>query len=317
MVYHDELTVDIGLPLYNEERNIGRLLMNLLSQSLPPNFILNSIIVVSSSTDKTDEIVRDFGKLDSRVKLIREKERKGKSAGIKLLLREANSDIIIMSSGDIFPARDTISKMLLPFRDESIGYVAGRPIPIDGRETFWGFAGHFIWDLQSYFADRERGKLAGELNAFRNRIVNEIPDNIINDDLYLQFAIERRGYKSIYVSDALIFTQSPKGLKDYIRQRRRVRLGHLQIKKELDLDIATANPFKALKLIILESIWTLGILFIEGIAHISAHIDLKLGRIPSSGWQMVDTTKTISEADLLLLKAKYHELISIERHPEA
>jgi hypothetical protein len=146
--------------------------------------------------------------------------------------------------------------------------------------------------------------------------VTEIPNNIINDDLYLQFAIEQKGYQSTYVPDALIFTRSPTGFKDYFRQRRRVRLGHLQIKKELDLDITTANPFKALKLIILEGIWTLGVLFMEGIAHISAHIDLKLGRLPTRGWQMVDTTKTISEADLVLLKAKYQELISIESPPE-
>jgi len=51
------ITVSIGIPAYNEEANIGKLLSSLIKQK-EAGFIIKEIIVVSDqSTDKTDEIV--------------------------------------------------------------------------------------------------------------------------------------------------------------------------------------------------------------------------------------------------------------------
>jgi len=296
------IRVDIGLPVHNEEKNIGRLLLNLVTQRLPPGFELGQIIVVTSSTDKTDEISLQLAKLYDQIRVVREKERRGKSAAIRTLISTSNADVILISSGDIYPGEEAVMKLLTPLKDPTIGYTGGRPVPLDGRETFWGFAGHVIWNLQEYFSKQPSGKLGGEMNAFRNGIVKDLPSDIINDDLYLQLAIEKQGYKSVYIPDAVIFTKTPGSLRDYIRQRKRVRLGHIQIRRKLNVNPATADMIKALKVVLREVFWVIAILFIEGAISLIAQIESYLGRLPKDGWREAETTKEITDEEILRRK---------------
>ena len=293
------LKVDICLPVHNEEKNIGRLLANLNSQPLPPGFELEQLVVVTSSTDRTEKIAREFSRHDNRIKVIREKERRGKSAAINTMLSVAKGDIVLVSSGDVIPEKGSIYKLLEPFKDPSVGYTGGRPVPLDGRNTFWGYAGHVIWDLQSYFATQEGGKLAGEMNAFRNGLLKEIPVDIINDDLYLQLAIEKQGYRAVYVPDAVIFSRTPRSIRDYIRQRRRVRVGHMQIKRKIGVSAATADPIAALKVVLRQIIWLLMILAIESSAYLLALIDYYRNKLPTKGWSVARTTKEIDDDSIL------------------
>ena len=62
----------VGVCAYNEERNIGKLIKNF--QNHKTNHKLIEIVIVSSGcNDRTEEIVRDFMKNDSRIRLIVEK----------------------------------------------------------------------------------------------------------------------------------------------------------------------------------------------------------------------------------------------------
>ena len=301
------LKVDICLPVHNEETNIGRLLANLNSQPLPPGFELEQLVVVTSSTDRTEKIAREFSRHDNRIKVIREKERRGKSAAINTMLTKAKGDVILISSGDIIPEKGSIYKLLEPFKDPSVGYTGGHPIPLDGRDTFWGYAGHVIWDLQSYFASQEGGKLGGEMNAFRNGLVKKIPVDIINDDLYLQLAIEKQGYQSVYVPDAVVFSRTPQSIRDYIGQRRRVRVGHMQIKKKIGVSAATADPIAALKVVLRQMVWLFLILMIEGSAYLLAFIDYNRNKLPTRGWSIARTTKEIKDEDLSQAKKRLYK----------
>ena len=196
---------------------------------------------------------------------------------------------------------------MAPFKDPSVGYTGGRPVPLDGRDTFWGYAGHVIWALQSYFASQEGGKLGGEINAFRTGLVKYIPADIINDDLYLQLAIEKQGYKAVYVPDAVIFSRTPRSIKDYIRQRRRVRVGHMQIKKKIGVSAATADPIAGLRVVLRQIVWLLMILAIEGSAYVLAFIDYYRNKLPTKGWPVARTTKEIDEASILEARSNYSD----------
>jgi len=299
------LKIDVCLPVHNEEKNIGRLLANLSSQPLPPGFELEQIVVVTSCTDRTDKIAWEFSKHDNRIKVIREKERRGKPAAINTMLSVAKGDVILVSSGDIIPEKRTVYKLLEPFKDLSVGYTGGRPVPLDDRDTFWGYAGHVIWDLQSYFASQERGKLGGEMNAFRNGLVKNIPADIINDDLYLQLTIEKQGYRAVYVPDAVIFSRTPRSMRDYIRQRRRVRAGHMQIKKKIGVSAATADPIAASRVVLRQIAWLFMILAIEGAVYLLARIDYYRNKLPTKGWPVARTTKEIDEKSILQARSAY------------
>ena len=61
------LTCSIGITVYNEQANIGRLLEALLNQKLE-SVIINEIIVIASGcTDNTEGVVQRFANRDNRV----------------------------------------------------------------------------------------------------------------------------------------------------------------------------------------------------------------------------------------------------------
>ena len=74
----NKLECSVGIIVYNEARNIGRLLERVTSESYKDVEISEIIVVSSACTDGTDEIVTYYEKLDKRVKLISEKKRNGK-----------------------------------------------------------------------------------------------------------------------------------------------------------------------------------------------------------------------------------------------
>ena len=54
------MDISVGIMAFNEEKNIGRLLKAILSQKLNQIKITEIIVVSDGSTDKTDEIVKNF-----------------------------------------------------------------------------------------------------------------------------------------------------------------------------------------------------------------------------------------------------------------
>ena len=110
------LDVSIGICAHNEEGNIGKLLDALLNQST--NIVsIKEIIVVSCSTDRTDEIVKAYQGRDSRVSLIVQRKRDGKAAAVNLFLKQATGGIFILESADTLPEKWTIERLVEPFLD--------------------------------------------------------------------------------------------------------------------------------------------------------------------------------------------------------
>ena len=94
-------TVTVGIPAYNEEKNIKFLIESLLKQKLQ-NAIFKEIIVISDgSTDKTVEKIKT---VKSRfIKLIVYKKRLGQNQALNQIAQVANSDILVLTDADVLP----------------------------------------------------------------------------------------------------------------------------------------------------------------------------------------------------------------------
>jgi biofilm PGA synthesis N-glycosyltransferase PgaC len=68
-------------------------------------------VVSSGSTDRTDEIVQKLAEKDARIKLISEKERKGKAHALNLLLRKAKGEILVVVSADTEVAKSCFNNV--------------------------------------------------------------------------------------------------------------------------------------------------------------------------------------------------------------
>ncbi len=120
-----KVSVSVCIPAYNEEKNIKKILDGLLAQKTERVHI-NKIIVISSSTDATNQIVFEFAQLDSRVILHKQEKREGKAAAINVFLKMVDDPIIVIESADTIPLTDTIENLCLPLIDDQrIGMTGG------------------------------------------------------------------------------------------------------------------------------------------------------------------------------------------------
>ena len=135
-------TVTIGIPAYNEERNIAALLESIFSQK-QTFYKLASVLVVSDGCkDKTASIVEALAIKYKKIKLIVRKERYGKSNALNMIYKINRSDFLLTIDADLVLAKnDTIDQMVKTIvHDERLKAVGARHIPVKPTTLMGKFA---------------------------------------------------------------------------------------------------------------------------------------------------------------------------------
>lgn len=293
------LECSLGILAYNEEKNIGRLLKAVQEQRLQEVRIKEIIVVSSGSTDRTDEIVAQFAKMDPNIRLLTQQERKGKSSAINLFLQHSSAPILIIESGDTIPEKDTIEKLILPFQDSTIGMTGGRPQPINNQKTPVGFAVCLLWKLHDKMA-KISPKL-GEMVAFRN-IVKSIPEKSAVDEASIEAIIKKNGLKLHYVRDAIVYNKGPDNISDFLKQRRRIYAGHLWLQDNQKYKVVSQNgkliaqlTAKELSFNIIKDIKIFITVLLEIIGRSLGWYDYKIRKLNPYKWDIATSTKALSK----------------------
>jgi len=293
------LTFDIGICAYNEEANIGKLLQNLLTQRLDTEFKLDKIIVVASGcTDRTEEIVEDCLKTHSAVKLVTEKERRGKTSALNKMLDAVQADVLVYLNADVVPAQGSINAMLRYFLDNSVGIVTAKAIPVDDRKKFAGFYSHFFWLFSHLICINLFVKVHGELCAIRSKLIEKIPWDVPWEDHYFEVITRRQGFRVVYAQDATVFTKGPGSVADILRWRRRTFAGYMYLRKKYIDWTPTPDLLKVFSFLnkvvnlsdLREVVWTWIIAFLEATVFLMALFDLRRGYVPTK-WQPIASMK--------------------------
>ena len=100
--------VSIIIPVYNNERFIGKCMETVIQQSYSD---IEIIVINDGSTDKSGKIVEEFAQKDSRVRLINQ-ENKGVSAARNRGIVEATGEYITFVDGDDYIAREYIYNLV-------------------------------------------------------------------------------------------------------------------------------------------------------------------------------------------------------------
>jgi len=232
------LKLSIIICAYNEEKGIGRLLDNLSKQRLPPEIEDYEIIVVASGcTDRTVPIVKKFMAKNPKVKLIEEKERRGKASAMNKALEVVKGELIVSIPADVFPVKDGLYHLLLPFRDPKVTAVTGRPIqyPKSRKNGFLGRIARItygFWEKQMRILNDVglAAHCSGEFMAMRSGVVRKIPEECAAEDSYISIMARRKGFVK-FAPKAIVYNVMPSNIRDYINQRRRWLYGHFQTQR--------------------------------------------------------------------------------------
>ena len=304
----DPLSVSIGLPAYNEEKNIGKLLESLLHQETQLIRINKIMVISSGSTDRTDVIVEKIAQANPNVILIKEKERRGKASAINIFLKNANDPVVVLQSTDTVAVKDTIEKLCRPFIiDKNLGMTGGAPHPINDPNTFLGYI------IQSWWWFHRHIPRFGEIIAFRN-VLDGISETTAVDEAYIQAKLIQFDYKIMNVDEAVVLNKGPETITDLLKQRRRIFAGHAKLQKEeeVKIDNMTKSSIRLLLFTyklknIKQLFWFMGGIFIEIYARILGIYDTRFKKLNPYIW---DTAKTTKNIDMRNKLRKRYDLVS-------
>lgn len=288
------ISCSLGITAYNEEKIIGQLLQRVLDQRLTTVNLVEIIVVISGCTDNTEAIVREMMTHDSRIRLFVQERREGKASAINLFLEHATSEVCLLCSGDLLPETDVVEKLVAPLSDPEVGMTSCRPEPVNDSAEFMGFAAHLLWDLHHQI--NLHGFKAGEMTAFR-KVFRRIPYHTAVDEASVEPVVRGQGYKVVYVPDAIVYNKGPETAADFLRQRRRIYAGHLDLQQTVGYSVSTMNGTKILGLLLKnldfrpkQFVWTWTVVAMEVYGRFLGRRDFKNQR-DHSVWEIAETTK--------------------------
>ena len=233
---NNKFTVTIGIPAFNEEANIHRLLTSILLQRRD-NFILERIIVMSDGS--TDLTVSEAKKTKNNlITVIDKKQRQGLNESQNQIIKLASSDVLIIFNSDILiKNHNAIENMVSHFyKFKNLGIVGART-DIIWPKSFIGRIlanSHFI--KQTIFQKYKKGDNVylchGSARAFAKAFYKKLtwPYNC-PEDAYSYFACKKNNYKFIYEKNSIIHFSPSSNFSDHYKQSTRFFNGKKIIEK--------------------------------------------------------------------------------------
>ncbi|WP_282140956.1 glycosyltransferase family 2 protein [Cytobacillus oceanisediminis] len=244
--YSHQPTVTVMVVAHNEEKVILEKLKNILELNYPKNK-LEFLVASDNSTDRTNEIVRNFikNKHDYNIRLYEAKARKGKTNAQNEAQKDVKTEYLVMTDANSIMDKDSVKELMAAFTSEDIAYVTGRLSFINEESTDVSNAEASYWD--SDLASREvEGRVQtitagnGALYACRTKDYYEFNPIQSHDTAMPQlYALE--GKRAIANHDAIAYEKAGEVIDDEFG--RKVRMNRIILKHILP-DARILNIFK-------------------------------------------------------------------------
>jgi cellulose synthase/poly-beta-1,6-N-acetylglucosamine synthase-like glycosyltransferase len=216
--------ISVLIAAYNEEEAIERKIKQTLALEYPKEK-LEVLVLSDCSTDRTDEIVKAFP--DSRVRLVRMPERRGKTFAQNVGVKEATGEVVIFSDATAIYHPKALLYLACNYHDFTVGAVSGRYQYFDpgeqsptglGSMAFWSYE-NLIKKMQSRI--RTITGCCGCIYSVRKEAYTELPADIISDLVQPLQAI-RKGYRVLFEDRALAYEETTQSTGEEFSMRVRV-----------------------------------------------------------------------------------------------
>jgi cellulose synthase/poly-beta-1,6-N-acetylglucosamine synthase-like glycosyltransferase len=215
--------VSISLPVYNEEAQIRDVVNSLLAIDYPKDR-LQIVVVSDASSDRTDDIVREYA--DRGVELLRLPGRSGKTAAENAAAAILRGEIVVNTDASIRIQPDAVRKLVAQFADPTIGVASGRDISVSGfsGDANVSEAGYVNYEMRVRKLETEVNGIIGASGCFYAVRVDlhrqPLPEHLSRDFASALIAREH-GYRAVSVDDALCLV--PRTISLHREFRRKVR----------------------------------------------------------------------------------------------
>lgn len=233
--------VSLLITAYNEEGVIRDKIENSFRLDYPRDS-LEIVVVSDGSTDRTNEIVKEYS--GQGVILHEYPSNSGKVSALNKSIPEVKGEILVFTDTSSMLSSDSIRELTSNFADSSVGCVTGDYIVLGKKEAALGEEEDFYWKYETFIKEKETriGSILGahgSLYAIRKELYSFPEDRIINDDYWIPMEIIKRRYRAIYEPKA-VATEVAEMMGGFSR-RLRIAVGNYQ---QLFLLKSLFKPFR-------------------------------------------------------------------------
>lgn len=221
-------SVTVLITVYNEAAHISDKLKNVLESDYPQS-LLKVLVASDGSTDRTDEIVNALD--DSRVRLFRPEERKGKTDTQNQAIALIDSDIIVFTDADTRFDGKFLRQLVIPFEDAEVGCVDGHLLFLREDNSLSQSQG-FYWNYELMLRSLESqlGILAvasGASLAVRRQNYRPM-EAAYGEDCIIPLDVVLQGKRVVHAGNAVAYDQMPSSTQSEFRTRVRMTLRNWQ-----------------------------------------------------------------------------------------
>lgn len=245
--------VTVQLPMYNEMYVAERLLESVAGIDYPKNKL--EIQVLDDSTDETQQIAK--AKVDELVErgfdatYIHRTDRSGYKAGaLENGVKVAKGDYLLVFDADFVPTPSIVRDLIQHFTDPTVGMVQARwghlnrDYSMLTRVQSMMLDGHFVVE---HIARNRSGRFFnfnGTAGIWRRAAIVDAggwQHDTLTEDMDLSFRAQMRGWRFVYVPDALAPAEVPCEMNSFKSQQFRWAKGSAQTAKKLLVTVLRAK----------------------------------------------------------------------------
>ncbi len=296
--------IDIIITSYNEPKSTLRAVNSFLNQKTKEKLR----VTVVDPFPEVEKFLRKNIK-DKRFNFYPDPG-EGKSYALNLLFQEYNSsssdDIFVSTDGDVYVSVNAIAEISKAFKDKEIGAVTAHPVPIDSRNSMYGYWAHLVFDgihkaRLKLSKEKKFFECSGYLFAIRKNVIFDFPMETSEDSI-IPYLFWKKGYKIKYLPEVEVYVKNPDNWKDWLLQKIRNIKAHENLNK-IAPDMPRTKSFwnevkhgwhylftypSNLK----EFWWTIQLYFARLYLYYQAFSEIKKKQSYSDGWREKETKST-------------------------
>jgi cellulose synthase/poly-beta-1,6-N-acetylglucosamine synthase-like glycosyltransferase len=233
--YKKVKSLSLILPCYNEEKEIGKFIENILKTDYPG--LKKVIIVDDCSKDNSFKIIKQYAKKHKIIEAYQMPKNSGRAAGPKNFgLKYADTELVAFSDSDSYPSPNAISKMVGFLEEEGVGAVTSRVFVKNHNKNFLtkaqsieykviAFTRKLFEFIESIYVTN------GPLSIYKKEVLEKTGGfdmKNLTEDIELTWNAVSHGYKIRMCMPAVVKSEVPETIKMWFKQRIRWNVGGIQ-----------------------------------------------------------------------------------------
>jgi glycosyltransferase involved in cell wall biosynthesis len=216
-------SISLIISAYNEAEVIGRKIQNALDSDYPKEK-LEIIVASDGSTDRTNEIVREFA--DRGVVLHEYSPNRGKNLALNETMPRARGEVIVFTDANGMYEKPAMRRLVQAFRDPRVGSVCGELVYRNFNDNPIAEGYNRYWEIDQ-MQKRLEGALGsllganGSIFAVRKSLCRPIANDVCNDMVQPIF-VAAAGHLCLYEPRALSIEAGSRNLHDELKRRSRI-----------------------------------------------------------------------------------------------